>query len=81
MWHTPFASVGWSLLICARGYMPHFNQHASSALLHSRYGLGRSESGYARTPAELGWSAPAPASCPPGRAPTASSIAPRPARP
>ncbi len=74
VWHVPFASAAWNLLICAPGYAPMVKKPVSSALLHSGYGLGRIHGRYTSLPADGGWHAPVPVSCPSERAPTASSV-------
>jgi hypothetical protein len=61
--HAPFASIGWSLLICSAGRFVYYDSQVTSALIRSEYGIGPAVAPH-RAPASLGWQASVPRSCP-----------------
>lgn len=62
--HRPFGRLRKSLLICANRNTVHVSSQATSAIIRSSYTIGAEESRFPTTPADLGWPAEAPPSCP-----------------
>ena len=62
--HRPFGRIGKSLLVCANGNTVHVSPRAGSAIVRSSYTIGSETSRFPTTPADLGWPAEVPTSCP-----------------
>lgn len=70
--HAPLTRRDYRMLICQAGHSLFGHDRVESALYRSEYGIGAYTGRFPETPADLGWVAPAPPSCPSAFVPSAS---------
>ena len=62
--HAPFARYGYQMLVCAGQQRMFVEDAPTSAIFHTGYGIDADTSRFPDVPADRGWAANVPASCP-----------------